>query len=100
MALSEGECNIFEKKHSNEMTKFMLIVFQCSQLFYYKVSSEFLRQESRSSYSFGKIKNVGETELSEFLKKKISASLKKGFIFRFHIYFSASLAFYFIVSDT
>ena len=28
-------------------------------------SSEFLRQDSQSSYSFGKIQNVGETELSE-----------------------------------
>ena len=41
------------------------MVLQCSKLFYYKVSSEFLRQDSQSSYSFGKIQNVGETELSE-----------------------------------
>ena len=37
----------------------------------------------QSSYSFGKIQNVGETELSE---EKLSVSLEKDFIFRFHIY--------------
>ena len=35
------------------------------KLCYCKVSSEVLRQDSQSSYSFGKIQNVGETELSE-----------------------------------
>ena len=34
------------------------------KLCYCKVSSEVLRQDSQSSYSFGKIQNVGETELS------------------------------------
>ena len=29
------------------------------------VSSEFLRQDSQSSYSFGNIQNVGEIELFE-----------------------------------
>ena len=38
---------------------------QCSKLFHNKVSSEFLRQDSQSLYNFGKIQNVGETELSE-----------------------------------
>ena len=38
------------------------MVLQCSKLFYYKVSSEFLRQDSQSSYSFGKIQNVRERE--------------------------------------
>ena len=33
-----------------------------------------------------------------FLKRKFSVSLKKDFIFQFHIYFSASFAFYFVVS--
>ena len=41
------------------------MVLQCSKLLYYKVSSEFLRQDSQSSYSFGKIQNVEKTELSE-----------------------------------
>ena len=41
------------------------MVLQRSKLIYYKVSSEFLRQDSQSSYSFGMIQNVGETELSE-----------------------------------
>ena len=36
-----------------------------SKPFYYKVSGEFLRQDSQSLYSFGKIQNVGEKELSE-----------------------------------
>ena len=35
-----------------------------SKLFYYKVSSDSLRQDSQSSYSLNKIQNVGETELS------------------------------------
>ena len=64
-----------------------------SKLFRYKVSGEFLRQDSQSLYSFGKIQNVGEKELSE--EKKFSVSLEKDFIFRFHIYFSASFASYF-----
>ena len=41
------------------------MVLQCSKLFYYKVSSEFLRQDLKSSCSFGKIQNVGDLELSE-----------------------------------
>ena len=45
------------------------MVLQCSKLFYYKVSGEFLRQDSQSSYNFGKIQNVGETKLSQ--EKKI-----------------------------
>ena len=39
-------------------------------------------------------------EKQNFLKKKISVSLEKDFIFRFHIYFPASFASYFLVSDT
>ena len=35
-----------------------------------------------------------------YLKKKFSASLKKDFIFQFHLYISASSAFYFLVSYT
>ena len=76
------------------------MVLQCSKLLYYKVSSEFLRQDSQSSYSFGKIQNVGETT---FWRKKISVLLdllKKDFIFRFHMYFSASFASNFLLSDT
>ena len=34
----------------------------------------------------------------KILKKKFSVSLEKDFIFRYHIYFSASFAFYFLVS--
>ena len=41
------------------------MVLQCSKLFYYKASGEFLRQDSQSSCSFGKIQNLGETKLSE-----------------------------------
>ena len=41
------------------------MALQCSKLFHNKVSSEFLRQYSQSLYNFGKIQNVGETELSE-----------------------------------
>ena len=39
------------------------MVLQCSKLFYSKVSSGFLRQDSQSFYSFGKIQNVGIPEL-------------------------------------
>ena len=69
------------------------MVLQYSKLFYSKVSSGFLRQDSQSSYIFRKILNVGDPELSE--EKKISVSLARDFIFRFHIYLSASFAFYF-----
>ena len=41
------------------------MVLQCSKLVYSKVSSGFLRQDSQSSCSFGKIQNVGGLELSE-----------------------------------
>ena len=41
------------------------MVLQCSKLIYYKVFCEFLQQDSQRSCSFGKIQNVGETELSE-----------------------------------
>ena len=58
------------------------MVHQCSELFYCKVSSEFLQQDSQSSYSFGKTQNVGVPELSQ--EKKISVSLQKDFIFCFH----------------
>ena len=70
---------------------------QCSKLFNYKVSGEFPRQDSQSSYSFGKIQNVGEIELSE--EKKCNASLEKDFIICFCMYFFASFAAYFLVSD-
>ena len=49
-----------EKKHIHKC-----MVLQCSKLFYYKVSRDFLRQDSQSSYSFGKIQNVRETALSK-----------------------------------
>ena len=41
------------------------MVLQCSKLLYCKVSSEFQRQDSQSSCSFGKIQHVGETGISE-----------------------------------
>ena len=41
------------------------MVLQCPKLIYYEVSSEFLQQDSQSLHNFGKIQNVGETELSE-----------------------------------
>ena len=59
--------------------------------------SEFLQQDSQSSYSFGKIQNVGEIELSE--EKRCSVSLEKDFIICSCIYFFASFPAYFLVSD-
>ena len=47
----------------------------------YRVSSEFLRQDPQSSYSFGKIQNVGETELSE--EKKLALHWRKTSYFVF-----------------
>ena len=41
------------------------MVLRCSKLFFYEVSSEFQRQDSQSSYSFGKIQHVGETDIFE-----------------------------------
>ena len=41
------------------------MVLQCQELFNYKISSEFLREDSQSSYSFGGIQNVGDPEFSE-----------------------------------
>ena len=68
------------------------MVLLCSKPFYYKVSSEFLRQDSQSSYSFGKIQNVGGPELSE---EKNSDSLEKDFIFRFSQVFLRELLIHF-----
>ena len=73
------------------------MVLQCSERFYSKVSSGFLQQDSEGSYSFGKIQNVGDQELSE---EKFSISLEKNFMFRFHRNFSTSFVFYFLVPDT
>ena len=46
-----------------------------------QVSSELLRQDSQSSYSFGKIQNVGETELSQ--EKKLVFHWRKTSYFVF-----------------
>ena len=59
----------------------MEIVLDCSKLFYYKASREFLRQNLQSSYSFGKIQNVGETKLSE--EKNLVFHWKKSSYFVF-----------------
>ena len=39
-------------------------------------------------------------QIQNFLKKNFNVSFEKDFIFQFHIYFSASFAFYFLVSNT
>ena len=54
------------------------MVLQCSQLFYSKVSSGFLWQNLQSSYSSGKIQNVGGPELS--VEKTFSVSSETDFI--------------------
>ena len=72
------------------------MALQCSKLFHNKVSSEFLRQYSQSLYNFGKIQNVGETELSEeiyniyththiYIYKILLTSLFS-YIYNIHIY--------------
>ena len=40
-------------------------VLQYSKLFYSKISTGFLRQDLQSSCRFGKIQNLGDSELSE-----------------------------------
>ena len=72
------------------------MVLQYSKLLYSKVSNGFLLQDSQSPCSFGKVQNVSGSELSE----EKSVTLKKDLIFTFQIYFSASFAFHFLVSDT
>ena len=57
--------------------------------FHSKVSGGFLWQDLQSSYSFGKIQNVGHPEISKEI-----VSQEKDFIFQFHIYFSASIYIY------
>ena len=59
--------------------------------FHSKVSGGFLWQDLQSSYSFGKIQNVGHPELSKEI-----VSQEKDFIFQFHVYFSASIYIYII----
>ena len=61
------------KQHIHKYT-----VLQCSKVFYFKVSSEFLGQDSQSTYSFGKIQNTGGPEFSE---EKIQCFIAD----RFHI---------------
>ena len=56
------------------------MVLQFSKLFHYKVSYEILRQDLQNSERFGKIQNVGETELSD--EKTVSVSLEKNSIFK------------------
>ena len=56
------------------------MVIQFSKLFHYKVSYEILRQDLQNSERFGKIQNVGETELSD--EKTVSVSLEKNSIFK------------------
>ena len=68
------------------------MVLQWSKIFYYKVSSEFLWQDSQSLYSFGKIQNVRETELSE--EKKNECFLGE----IFHIPFSHIYIYIYITS--
>ena len=58
------------------------MVLQCLKLFYSKVSSGFLRQDSQS---FGKSQNVGGPELSE---EKILCFIGESFLISFsHIFF-------------
>ena len=69
------------------------MVLQCLKLFYYRV----LRQDSQSSYSFGKIQKVGEAELSE---EKIWCFIGERFHISFQYIFSVSFAFCFFASNT
>ena len=55
MCLCEVTGVTYSQVHGSPVLKTLLL----------QVSSEILRQDSQSSYSFGKIQNVGETELTE-----------------------------------
>ena len=66
------------------------MVLQCSKLFHFKVSSGFMKQESQSSYSFGKIQNIGEPGPSEEKIKNLMFHWRKisyfVFIYIYEIY--------------
>ena len=63
----------------SQIHKYM--VLQCSNIFYFKVSSRFMRQDLQSSYSFGKTQNVESAEYSEEKNQCFTGE-------RFHISFS------------
>ena len=88
-------CVQVHRKSISTSHKYMAL--QCSKLFYSKVFGGFLRQGSQSSYSFGKIRNVGGLELSE--EKTLVFHWRKISYFVFTYIFSASFPFYFLVSD-
>ena len=74
-------------------------MLQCWKLFYYNVSSEFLRQDSQSSYSFGNTANVEEIEEKIWrkdLKKKFSIYWRKVSYFVFIYIFPLVLQLYFL----
>ena len=66
---------------------------------YINISSGFLRLVNicRAHTVLARSK---KEEAQNFLKKKFSVSLEKVLQFCFHIYFSASFVFYFLVADT
>ena len=49
-------------EQNDNIHKYM--VLQCQELFYYKTSSGFLREDSQSYYSFGGIQYVGDPKFS------------------------------------
>ena len=85
------------------------LIFDCIVIIFSEqsnifTSTWFSSAQSSSFQSFQRISVTRFTELIQFwqtqniMKKKYSVSLVKGFIFQFHIYFSTSFAFYFLVS--
>ena len=63
-----------------------------SKVIYSKVSSRFLRQDSQSSYSFGKIQNVGSPKLFE---EKVQCIMGERFRISFSHLFSRQFCFLF-----
>ena len=63
----------------------------------FQVSSGFLGQDLKSSYIFGKIQNVGGTELLE--EKKLVFHWRKISYFVSTLYFSTTFAFYILLYD-
>ena len=72
----------------------------CNGRFVPEFSVSMLKEYDKIRRALGVLARSNMQETKNFLKKKFSVSLEKYFIFHFHIYFSASFAFYFLVSDT
>ena len=70
---------------ANQLRAVVMSPLRTKRVFYYKVSGEYLREDSQSVYSFCQIQNVGETELSEEKIQCFIGHSRKISYFLFHI---------------